>query len=401
MVAAIGWTGHAFPAFALARELGARGHEVTVESFERWRDAVEGLGLRFAAAPEQLSFPGIAGERGARRARPWLEAARELGRPLADLDPTSSSATCSRSRRRWRPRWPGCGERRLIPHPYPAHDARPALLSARACCRRARHSGALAWRAMWPAVGTRLPNTRLRTVRAALDATRAELGLGPLRDYDGQISEQLALVATFPQLEYPRRWPAHVQVTGPMPFELPHPEVELPGGDDPLVVVASSTERDPGLGSCERRSRRSRASRCGCSRRPTGRARNGPVAVPANAAVVDWLSYAQVMPRAALVVCHGGHGTIARALGEGVPVLVCPPAGDMAENGARVSWAGRRADAPGPADRGRPDPLGGAQAPRRAELRGARRRDRRLEPRPRRRQRRRRPDRAPRHHSRR
>ena len=46
--------------------------------------------------------------------------------------------------------------------------------------------------------------------------------------------------------------------------------------------------------------------------------------VPANATVVDWLSYAQVMPRASLVVCHGGHGTVARALGEGVPVLVCP-----------------------------------------------------------------------------
>jgi UDP:flavonoid glycosyltransferase YjiC (YdhE family) len=46
------------------------------------------------------------------------------------------------------------------------------------------------------------------------------------------------------------------------------------------------------------------------------------------------------MPRAALVVCHGGHGTVARALGAGAPVLCCPHAGDMAENGARVTWAG-------------------------------------------------------------
>ncbi len=56
--------------------------------------------------------------------------------------------------------------------------------------------------------------------------------------------------------------------------------------------------------------------------------------------VVDWLSYSQLMPRAALVVCHGGHGTVARALASGVPVLCCPAVGDMAENGARVAWAG-------------------------------------------------------------
>ena len=39
--------------------------------------------------------------------------------------------------------------------------------------------------------------------------------------------------------------------------------------------------------------------------------------VPANAAVVDWVSYAQVMPLASAVVSSGGHGTIARALAEG------------------------------------------------------------------------------------
>jgi UDP:flavonoid glycosyltransferase YjiC (YdhE family) len=47
-----------------------------------------------------------------------------------------------------------------------------------------------------------------------------------------------------------------------------------------------------------------------------------------------------VMPQASLVICHGGHGTTVRALGAGVPVLCCPVAGDMAENGMRVAWAG-------------------------------------------------------------
>jgi UDP:flavonoid glycosyltransferase YjiC (YdhE family) len=62
--------------------------------------------------------------------------------------------------------------------------------------------------------------------------------------------------------------------------------------------------------------------------------------VPANARVVDWLSYSRTMPRCAAVVCHAGHGTVARALSLGVPVVGAPAAGDMAENAARVAWAG-------------------------------------------------------------
>ena len=46
------------------------------------------------------------------------------------------------------------------------------------------------------------------------------------------------------------------------------------------------------------------------------------------------------MAAADLVICHGGHGTLARALAAGVPVLCCPAVGDMAENGARVAWSG-------------------------------------------------------------
>jgi UDP:flavonoid glycosyltransferase YjiC (YdhE family) len=55
---------------------------------------------------------------------------------------------------------------------------------------------------------------------------------------------------------------------------------------------------------------------------------------------VDWASYGQVMPRASVVVCNGGHGTVARALADGTPLLVCPVRGDQPENGARVAWAG-------------------------------------------------------------
>ena len=62
--------------------------------------------------------------------------------------------------------------------------------------------------------------------------------------------------------------------------------------------------------------------------------------MPANASVVDWVSYSQAMPQAAIVVCHGGHGTMARALASGAAVVTVPASGDMGENGVRAQWAG-------------------------------------------------------------
>ena len=62
--------------------------------------------------------------------------------------------------------------------------------------------------------------------------------------------------------------------------------------------------------------------------------------IPPNARIVDWLSYARTMPACELVVCHGGHGTVARALASGCAVVLVPAAGDMNETAARVDWAG-------------------------------------------------------------
>jgi MGT family glycosyltransferase len=173
-----------------------------------------------------------------------------------------------------------------------------------------------------------------------MNEMRAAVGLEPVDRLHGGISAELALVATFPQLEYPRRWPSGVHVTGPMAFEIPHPDIELPEGDEPLVLVALSTAQDPEL-------RLLKVSLEALAAEPVrvvataNRLPPGPLPdAPANAVVVNWLSYSQVMREAALVVCHGGHGTVARALGAGAPVLCCPAVGDMAENAARVAWAG-------------------------------------------------------------
>jgi UDP:flavonoid glycosyltransferase YjiC (YdhE family) len=174
-----------------------------------------------------------------------------------------------------------------------------------------------------------------------LNGARERVGLSPLPDVHGGISRELAIVATFPQLEYPRPdgWPG-MRVTGPLLWEQPFGDVELPPGDAPLVLVAPSTSQDP-------EQRLVRASLEGLAGEPVRvlatinrRPPPSPIPVPANARLVDWVSYARTMPLCDAVVCHAGHGTVARALASGVPVVACGHAGDQAENAARVRWAG-------------------------------------------------------------
>jgi MGT family glycosyltransferase len=332
LVAAFGDAGHAFPAIALARALSARGHEVVVETWERWREPVEALGLGFTAAEGYKVFPppppdspeGASAAEAARALVPFLEEWRPhlVVNDILTVAP-ALAAEVARVRRAT-----------LIPHLYPVHQPgwpffAFGLLPARTPVGRAL------WRAGLP-----LLEAGLRRGRRELNQQRERLGLPPQEHFHGGISEELALVGTFPQLEYPREWPRGVEVTGPMVFELPHPEVALPPGDGPLVLVASSTAQDPD-------SRLVRWALEALAEEPvrvlaaTNRVPpEGGFDVPPNAVVVDWVSYSQVMPEASLVVCHGGHGTVARALAAGAPLLVCPPLGDMTENAIRVAWSG-------------------------------------------------------------
>ena len=197
------------------------------------------------------------------------------------------------------------------------------------------HVGRRAWAALDGPLGA-----GLRRGRDELNGTRERLGLAPLAHVHGGISRRLCLVATLPQLEYPRRWPPWAHVCGPLLWEPPAEEVELPEGEGPLVLVAPSTSQDAG-------DRLLRAALRGLAGAPVrvlatwNRApAPKPLAVPANARLVPWLSYSRTMPRCDVVVCHGGHGTVARALASGCVVVACPAAGDMNENAARLDWAG-------------------------------------------------------------
>lgn len=332
LVAAFGDPGHVFPAISLGRALRGRGHEVTIETWEERRGAVEGAGLGFAAAEEYRMFPppdpdSAEGEHAAEAARALLPLLEEM-QPhavVSDILTLAPSLAAEKA---------GVPLATLIPHIYPVVE--PGLPFFAIGLKPPRTAlGRAIWR-----TGQRALNIGLEHGRRDLNRQRQRLDLPPVDRFHGGISTELALVGTFPQLEYPRRWPAGVEITGPMTFEIPHPEIELPPGGAPLVLVAPSTAHDS-------ENHLVRTALAALANEPvrvvatTNRVvPQRPIEVPANAVLVDWLSYSQLMPIASLVISHGGHGTVARALSAGTPVLICPIIGDMSETAMRVDWAG-------------------------------------------------------------
>src|SRR5437764_3304402 len=332
LLGAFGDPGHAFPMLALGRALAARGHEVTLQTWTRWREHVEAEGLAFAPAPEYQVFPSGPEpldfyEAVVHATQDTLPLVRDLGPDVLVADILTLAPALAGE-------LAGVPRATLIPHVYPHGEPHFPIYSLGARLPRSE-LGRTMWRSAQRAV-----NKGLELGRAELNGTRARLGLEPLEHVHNGISRQLALVATFPQLEYPRSWPEHVRVVGPLMWEPPYHDVEPPPGDGPLVLIAPSTAQDP-------EHRLLRAALRGLAGTPvrvlaTWNRRLPPRAlpVPRNARLAEWVSYSRTMPGCDLVVCHGGHGTLVRALASGCPVVACPAIGDMNENAARVDWAG-------------------------------------------------------------
>ncbi len=332
LLGAFGDPGHAFPMIALARALVARGHDVTLQTWKRWREHVEDEGIAFATAPEYEVFPTGPEpldfyESVVRAARDTLPLVRELRPDVAVADILTLAPALAAELER-------VPVATLIPHVYPHGERHFPIYSLGARLPRSALGRAL-WRA-----AQRPVDHGLERGRVELNRTREELGLSPLAHVHGGISRELALVATFPQLEYPREWRANVHVVGPLMWEPPSADVELPPGEEPLVLIAPSTAQDS-------EHRLLHAALRGLADAPVRvlatwnrRLPSRPLSVPANARVVDWVSYSRTMPHADAVVCHAGHGTLVRALSSGCAVVACPATGDMSENAARVDWAG-------------------------------------------------------------
>jgi UDP:flavonoid glycosyltransferase YjiC (YdhE family) len=336
---AFGDPGHAFPMLALGSRLVERGHDVTLQTWAKWRSHVEAGGMRFAPAGEYQVFPTrekplkpyAAVVRAAQADLPLIESVAPdvVVADILTLAPALAGELA------------GVPVATLVPHVFPmgAPGFPPYALGARL-------PRTFVGRALWDSLRGQVGRGE-RQGRAELNETRRRLGLPAQERVHGGLSDRLVLVGTYPQLEYPREWPAHVHVVGPLLWEPPFERVEPPPGSDPLVVVAPSTSQDPsqrmlraavaGLGRARVRALAT------WNRRPPPT----PLRAPPNTRLVEWISYSKSFPGADVVVCHAGHGTLVRALHSGAVVVAVPVGADMGENAARLDWAGLGVRLPG------------------------------------------------------
>jgi MGT family glycosyltransferase len=180
---------------------------------------------------------------------------------------------------------------------------------------------------------------------ADLNAARAGLGLMPLADLFDQLAyARVILLETSQAFDFaPEPLAEPFRYVGPYlgdPVDVQGWTPPWPDDGKPLVVVSSSTlyEGQEGwLG---------RVIEALGALPVQGLVTLGPAvdpgqfSPPANVAVVRSAPHSQVLQKAAVMVTHGGHGSVLRGLMAGVPLLLLPAVRDQNDNAVRVTARG-------------------------------------------------------------
>jgi UDP:flavonoid glycosyltransferase YjiC (YdhE family) len=143
-------------------------------------------------------------------------------------------------------------------------------------------------------------------------------------------------------------WPPQTVVTGfpwydgtgaaRLPAELAH---FLDAGPPPIVFTLGTAVAD--LPGAEGFFERSAAAAKALGRRAVlilKEPHNRPRELPDGVAAFNYAPFSELFPRAAVIVHHGGIGTIGLAMRSGRPMLVVPCAWDQPDNAARVARLG-------------------------------------------------------------
>lgn len=320
--------GHAFPAIALCLRFLDSGDTPTLLTGKEWLDtaraagvaAVELLGLDPTDLDDDADAGAKINRRAARMAVENAPQVRALAPDLVVSDAiTVAGGFCAELL--------GLPWIELNPHPlYRPSKGLPPVGSGLA-----------------PGVGVRgrLRDAVMRTLSARSwreglrqrAAARADIGLpaadpGPLR----------RLIATLPALEVARPdWPAEAVVVGPLHFEPTSSVLTVPPGSGPVVVVAPSTATTGTRGVAEVALEALRPGEAlpEGARLVVSRLGGPDVPVPPWA-VVGLGRQDELLARANLVICGGGHGLVSKALLAGVPLVVVPGGGDQWEIANRV-----------------------------------------------------------------
>lgn len=163
-----------------------------------------------------------------------------------------------------------------------------------------------------------------------------------IRGVDLWLRSNAVISATMPELDQCGKLPGHVHLTGPI-WQGAKPTSATPNADDPLILVSLSTLYQDGQRQALQTILDAMAGLPVRAIVTTGPSIDpATVRAPANARVERYLPHAEVMPRASLVIGHGGHSTTMLALAHDLPLLILPMflMGDQPAVGQAVEAAG-------------------------------------------------------------
>lgn len=342
--------GHLFPALGVALELQRRGHEIHVQTLAAEQEMVRALGLSARAIDPRIE---------ARDLDDW-----RAGNPLKALERSMMTF----------------GDRAEFEvddlHSGIAEASAGALLVDTNSwgAQAAAEASGLPWATFQPyftplpgrgvppfGPGFRLTTGLIGRLRdtvlgklisgkmsalglPGINAPRIRLGLPPLESMASFLTRPpRVLYFTAKALEYPRaNWPDNYNFVGPATWgpEAAEPDW-LSGVDRPVALVTCSTEQQE--------------DRLILEAALEGLPQQGLFVVGTSAAIAPeeiaaeprlhtrverFIPHDAILPRTAVVVCHGGMGITQRALAAGVPLVVVPFGRDQLEVARRVERAG-------------------------------------------------------------
>jgi UDP:flavonoid glycosyltransferase YjiC (YdhE family) len=319
--------GHSFPAIALCQRFLAAGDAPTLLTGAEWLDtaraagidAVELAGLEPTQDDDDADAGAKIHQRAARMAvlnRAQLQA-MELDLVVSDVITACGGMAAELLEIPWI---------ELNPHPlYRPSKGLPPIGSGLAPGTGIRGR-------LRDATMRALTARSLRAGARQRQQVRVEIGLpacdpGPLR----------MLIATLPALEVARPdWPADAVVVGPLHFEPTEHVLPLPPGSGPVVVAAPSTATTGTKGMAET----ALDSLAALGVRLVVSRLDGPELALPSWAVAGLGRQDDLLARADLMICGGGHGIVAKTLLAGVPMVVVPGGGDQWEIANRVARQG-------------------------------------------------------------